>query len=66
MAKLILVDNFDRETIADVLVEENLSEKEANKKADDYNSEHRNRNWDWFAKAVDDGYRLWGGIEELI
>ena len=66
MAKLILVDNFNRETIADVLIEENLSDKEAAQKADDYNSEHRNRNWDWFAKAVNDDYKLWGGIEEFI
>lgn len=66
MAKLILVDNFNRETVADVLVEENLSEKEANKKAGDYNNEHRSVNGDWFAKAVSDDYKLWRGIEELI
>lgn len=66
MAKLILVDNLNRETIADVLIEENLSDKEATQKADDYNSEHSNRNWDWFAKAVNDDYKLWGGIEEFI
>ena len=30
MAKLILVDNFNREHIADMLVEDNLDEKEAN------------------------------------
>lgn len=66
MAKLILVDNFNREHIADVLVEDNLDEKEANERANKYNDEHRNMNWNWFAKAVSDGFELWKGIVELI
>ena len=66
MAKLILVDNFNREHIADVLVEDNLDEKDANERADKYNDEHRNMNWNWFAKAVSDDYKLWRGMEELI
>lgn len=66
MAKLILVDNFNREHIADVLVEDNLDEKEANEKANKYNDEHRNMNWDWFDKVVPYDYKLWRGMEELI
>ena len=66
MAKLILVDNFNREHIADVLVEDNLDEKEANERANKYNDEHRNMNWNWFAKAVSDDYELWRGTDELI
>lgn len=66
MAKLILVDNFNREHIADVLVEDNLDEKEANERANKYNDEHRNMNWNWFARGVSDDYKLWGGMEELI
>lgn len=66
MAKLILVDNFNREHIADVLVEDNLDEKEANERANKYNDEHRNSNWNWFAKAVSDDYKLWRGMEDLI
>ena len=66
MDKLILVDNFNREYIADVLVEDNLDVKEANEKANKYNDEHRNMNWDWFAKVVPDDYKLWRGMEELI
>ena len=66
MAKLILIDNFNREHIADVLVEDNLDEEEANVKANKYNDEHRNMNCDWFAKAVSDDYKLWRGMEELI
>lgn len=66
MAKLILVDNFNRETVADVLIEENLTEEDAETKADVYNSEHRNSNWNWFAKAVSDDYKLWCGMEEFV
>ena len=66
MAKLILVDNFNREHIADVLVEDNLDEKEANERANKYNDEHRNMNWNWFAKAVSDDYKLWRGLEEFV
>ena len=66
MAKLILVDNFNREHIADVLVEDNLDEKDANERADKYNDEHRNMNWNWFARAVSDDYKLWIGIEEFV
>lgn len=66
MAKLILVDNFNRETVADVLMEENLTEEDAETKADAYNDEHRNLNWNWFAKAVSDDYKLWRGMEEFV
>lgn len=66
MAKLILVDNFDREYVADVLVEENLTCEAAQVKADEYNDKYKNADWCWFAKAVADDYRLWGGIQEMI
>ena len=60
------MDNFNIEPIADVLVGDNLGEKEANEKANKYNDVHRNANWNWFAKAVSDGFELWKGIVELI
>lgn len=66
MAKLILVDNFNREHIADVLVEDNLDEKEATEKANIYNDKYRNTNWNWFAKSVSDDYKLWRGFEEFV
>ena len=65
MAKLILVDNYGRETVADVLVEAGISEAEAQAKADKYNADHSMDYW-WFAKAVPDDYRLWKGISELV
>ena len=64
MAKLILIDNYNRDNIADRLVEENISMIDAEKKANEYND--RNPHNDWFAKAVPDDYKLWGGISELV
>ena len=66
MAKLILVDNYNRETIADVLVEENLTEEIASEKANAYNDKNKNSDCCWFAKVVPDDYKLWGGMAEFI
>lgn len=65
MAKLILVDNYNRETVADVLIEAGINEAEAEAKADKYNADH-SMYCCWFAKAVPDDYRLWKGISELV
>lgn len=64
MAKLILVDNYNRETVADILLEENVSEEYAKMKEREYNNTHPCG--DWCASAVEDDYKLWGGITELI
>lgn len=64
MAKLVLVDSYNRETVADRLVEENLTAEVATDKAKEYNE--NNPHSDWFAKVVPDDYKLWGGIAEFI
>ena len=64
MAKLILVDNYDREYVADRLLEDNLTEADASAKAAEYNEKYPHD--DWFAKAVPDNYKLWGGMAEFI
>ena len=66
MAKLVLVDNLDRENVADILVEENLSEEEAKRKAEEYNNKNNPCAFGWFAKVVSDDYKLWKGVEELV
>lgn len=65
MAKVVLVDNFDRENIPDQLLKDEITEEEANELADEYNRCHQG-SYDWYARAVADDYRLWRGIEELI
>lgn len=64
MAKLILVDNYNREYIKDILVAANINEETAKKKADAYNAFHPHG--DYFARAVPDDYKLWGGVSELV
>lgn len=53
--KVILVDNYDREHISDVLHAEGLSAEEAERIADEYNVSA----FAWFAKAVPDEYELY-------
>lgn len=64
MAKLILVDNYNRETVADILLEENVTEEYAEMRARIYNNTHKCG--DWCARVVENDYKLWGGIAELI
>ena len=64
MAKLILVDNYNREYVADRLLEDNITEAEAIVKAAEYNK--NNPHGDWFANVVVDEYKLWGGMVEFV
>lgn len=63
MAKLVLVDNYNRESVEDILVEANISEEEAKQKAEEYNKHNSN---DCYAVVRSDDYKLWGGISELV
>lgn len=65
MAKVILVDNYDREGIPDQLYLSNLSMEDARAKAKEYNDSYDD-DYPWFARAVEDNHRLWRGIEELV
>ena len=64
MAKVVLVDNLDREIIEDKILKENVTDQEAEKLADAYNRKHPGDSW--FARAVDDNYKLWRGMAELV
>lgn len=61
--KIIAVDNYNRESIADVLVCENVT----NTYIGDLITEFLNsRATDSYYKLVDDEYRLWRGMEDLV
>jgi len=62
--KIVIVDNFGRESVADVLVAENVNENYAQKIVDFLNSEN-GENSDWFVLKPDD-YRLSRGMEDLV
>lgn len=65
MAKVVLVDNLNREHIEDKLLEDGLTNEQADSVANSYNEEHNAHNG-WWARAVSDEYKLWRGIAELI
>lgn len=62
--KIIKTDNFDRDSVADVLLLENVPESLALAFATTLNSEVRSREW-WY-QAVADDYRLSRGMEDLV
>lgn len=63
--KIILKDMFDRETVADrILVEHVWFIETAREIADKYNSSYKGGNY--FAQVVEDDYKLWRGMEELV
>lgn len=65
MAKVVLVDNFNRDEVEDRLYEENLNQKDAVRIAAEYNSKHA-PGWDWYANAVPDDYVLSRGIADFV
>lgn len=57
--KLIKVDAFDRETVSDILIEENLSFNDATYKANALNiKEEEDEGYNWFYRAVLEDYKL--------
>lgn len=62
--KVICTDNYARESVADRLVAEGLTEEQAAAKVGDLNVTNRNSN-DWY-RAVSDDYRLSRGMEDLV
>lgn len=64
MAKVVLIDNLNREIIEDKILKENVTDQEAEKLADAYNRKHPGDSW--FARAVADNYKLWRGMAELV
>lgn len=63
MAKVILVDNFDRPEIPDQLYKDHLEDIEAEKLAEEYNKRSGDYS-SWYAMKVDDDKELYKGLEE--
>ena len=63
--KVIGTSNFADESVADVLVEEDLSDREAEDMADAMNAKEGNDSH-YYYQAVEDNARLWRGMEELV
>lgn len=63
--KIVLIDNFGRESIADTLVAENVSSYWGNRIVKLLN-DSPNRHSDEHFNVVDNDYILWRGMEELV
>ncbi|WP_064199127.1 hypothetical protein [Brevibacillus brevis] len=63
--KIIAVDNFAREYIADTLIAENVNEYMGKRIVDALNDKQHENSQDFF-KLVSDDYVLWRGMEELV
>ncbi|MDY7043599.1 hypothetical protein RVS70_05210 [Virgibacillus sp. M23] len=63
--KVILVDNFNRESEADTLIAENVSEYWGNRIVKALNDKNHKNSFEYF-ELVDDDYKLWRGMEELV
>ncbi|ALS22183.1 hypothetical protein [Paenibacillus naphthalenovorans] len=63
--KIIAVDNFGRESVADKLIAENVSEYWGKYIVELMNDKQHDDSLHYF-KLVSDDYRLWRGMEELV
>ncbi len=63
--KIVKVDNFARESIADKLIAENVNEYWGKVILDNLNLGLTQNDADYF-RLVEDDYVLWRGMEELV
>lgn len=61
--KVIRIDNYARETVAEAVIAENLDDESAKVLVDKLNSKRSDD--DWYVVESDD-YKPWRGMEELI
>lgn len=61
--KLVLVHYYNSETVADVLLAENVLKQDAQFLADAWNAKFADY---WYCLVKPDDYPLWRGMEELI
>ena len=63
--KVVAVDNYAREDVADLLIAESVSNDEAHRLAKEYNDKQGPHPYRW-AIITEDDYRLSRGMEDLV
>jgi hypothetical protein len=63
--KIIAVDNFARESVADTFIAESVNEHWGKRIVNALNDKRHMSSADWF-ELVEDDYVLWRGMEELV
>jgi hypothetical protein len=66
MMKIIAKDNFDRPHVADILIAENIHFRYVDIMVDALNASLASDHSEKYFMAVDDDYRLYRGMEELV
>lgn len=64
--KIICKDNYDRESLADDLIAENVHRYFGEFIVDALNEKYSGEHFSNFFCLVEDDYKLWGGMEELV
>lgn len=65
IVKIICVDNFGRESVADILIAENVNEYWGKRIVDGLN-EKQHEDSEVYFRLVEDDHKLWRGMEELV
>lgn len=63
--KVVSVDNFNRESVADELIKENVSKEEGERIVKEQNDKMNPNSSDCYV-LKEDNYRLWRGMEDLV
>lgn len=64
--KVVLISNFNEESVAESLLEENLDAIQAEQKADEWNAKNASDYSIYYAVVKKDDYRIWRGMADLV
>lgn len=63
--RVVATDNFARDSVADILIADNVSKAEGQRIVDEHNVPSQTFDGRWYV-LVEDDYKLWRGMEELV
>jgi len=64
--KVVLISNFNEESVAESLLAEDLDAIQAEQKADEWNNKNASDHSTYYAVVKNDDYRLWRGMADLV
>ncbi len=64
--KIVGVSNFGKDSIADVLIAENVHKNYINDIVDYLNKKHSDINSTYYMLKKENDYKLWQGLQELV
>jgi hypothetical protein len=64
--KVVLISNFNNESVAESLLEDSIDEIQAIQTAKEWNDKNASDYSEYYAVVKPDDYRLWRGIADLV